>query len=64
MVSHNLTACLTRSKIDKDLYGDSNDYVQSLDDQIDEREAAIAAKLAASQRVNANLAGSSSQSIQ
>lgn len=31
---------------------------------MDEREAAIAAKLAASQRKNANLAGSSSQTIQ
>jgi hypothetical protein len=31
---------------------------------VDEREAAIAAKLAASQRKNANLAGSSSHTIQ
>ena len=51
-------------QMDKDLYGDSAEYVQNLEDQVDEREAAIAAKLAASQRKNANLAGSSSQTIQ
>jgi hypothetical protein len=49
--------------MDKDLYGDGAEYVDNLDDRIDEREASIAAKLAASERKNANLAGSSSQTI-
>jgi hypothetical protein len=34
--------------MDQELYGDSAEYVQSLDDQVDEREVAIAEKLAAS----------------
>jgi hypothetical protein len=34
--------------MDKELYGDSAEYVQDLEDQVDEREAGIAAKLAAS----------------
>ena len=52
------------NQMDKELYGDDAEYVQDLDDRVDEREASIAAKLAASQRINATLAGSSSQTIQ
>ena len=52
------------AQMDKDLYDDGAEYVDNLDDRIDEREASIAAKLAASERKNANLAGSSSQTIQ
>jgi len=44
------------SKFDTDLYGDGMEYGQTIG-ETDEREASIAAKIAASQRKNASVAG-------
>ena len=44
------------SKFDTQLYGDANDYADTIG-EVDEREADIAQKLEASQRKNAHLAG-------
>lgn len=44
------------SKFDQNIYGDGAEYAQTIG-EVDDREADVAAKLEASQRKNANLAG-------